>query len=246
MSKIITLDNLTTYHNKLKTQIWVSGDILGFGNEPTLIDGVPVDLDKYNFVGTANANSGITFFIGTNTYYADILGLGADGNYVWAANIGDDLEAKSFGSTNTAIIVSVEMMPNISIFGDNWFIGWKSLKSISLPAATTFGSYAFQNCTSLTEVSLPALVTVKGLFRGDSSMNYPALTVYAGENTEYMYINDGHLTTLTIAATTPPSGSLNIYDNGFQTLYVPADSVDTYKATSPWSKYASKIQAIPE
>jgi len=32
--------------------------------------------------------------------------------------------------------------------------------------------------------------------------------------------------------------------NNFR-IYVPSGSVDTYKAASGWSTYASKIQAIP-
>lgn len=56
------------------------------------------------------------------------------------------------------------------------------------------------------------------------------------------------LETITCLATTPPSITYNTFGNLPTTcvIYVPATSVDTYKAAQYWSEQASKIQAIVE
>ena len=55
-----------------------------------------------------------------------------------------------------------------------------------------------------------------------------------------------NLISITCKATTPPTID-NPFDNGNNyPIYVPATSVNTYKAASGWSKYASRIQAISE
>lgn len=56
-----------------------------------------------------------------------------------------------------------------------------------------------------------------------------------------------YLQTVTSLATTPPtvSGSKPINDSGDFTLYVPAASVDAYKAASGWDQLADRIQPIP-
>ena len=54
------------------------------------------------------------------------------------------------------------------------------------------------------------------------------------------------LTSFTIKAITPPTISADILkrsDNAI--IYVPAESLNAYKAKANWSKYASRIQAMP-
>jgi len=53
-------------------------------------------------------------------------------------------------------------------------------------------------------------------------------------------------TTLTSKATTPPSvGENDLGGSGLTAIFVPSSAVDTYKAASGWSNFASIIQAIP-
>lgn len=62
-----------------------------------------------------------------------------------------------------------------------------------------------------------------------------------------------NLESITIYATTPPSlnyGPTDQWSGAFYNtnncpIYVPSESVDTYKATTYWSSLASRIQAIP-
>ena len=56
-------------------------------------------------------------------------------------------------------------------------------------------------------------------------------------------ISDCALLSLTIQALTPPTLSNTLPTT--VAIYVPASAIDTYKAASGWSTYASQIQAIP-
>jgi len=54
------------------------------------------------------------------------------------------------------------------------------------------------------------------------------------------------LTSVIIESTTPPESGGYEFDNTNNCpIYVPSESVETYKAASGWSSYASRIQAIP-
>jgi len=52
------------------------------------------------------------------------------------------------------------------------------------------------------------------------------------------------LTSMTVEATNPPSSGYDIVSNYNIPLYVPAGSVDAYKAADEWKKFTN-IQAIP-
>lgn len=150
------------------------------------------------------------------------------------------------------LLESVELPDGLVYIGETCFSGCLALKSIDIPAnveeigitafsgctflehvnglgdckIATLPSRCFQNCVSLTEVELPSTVT---------AMNAGCLN------------NCSQLQSLTIKATTPPTLGTNALNNTHTDLviYVPTESVDTYKAASGWSTYASKIQAIP-
>jgi hypothetical protein len=55
------------------------------------------------------------------------------------------------------------------------------------------------------------------------------------------------LTSITCNATTPPTleDAFAFENTDNCPIYVPAESVDTYKAASGWSTYADRIQPIP-
>ncbi len=53
------------------------------------------------------------------------------------------------------------------------------------------------------------------------------------------------MSSITCNATTPPALGTDVFANTNNCpIYVPAASVETYKAASGWSGYASRIQAI--
>ena len=50
--------------------------------------------------------------------------------------------------------------------------------------------------------------------------------------------------TITVKALTPPKGIEGMFSTYLETIYVPAESVETYKTAEHWSAYADKIKAI--
>lgn len=123
------------------------------------------------------------------------------------------------GCKNTVIPDSVTEI------GSSAFSG-TGLTSITIPnSVTKIGEYAFYGCTGLTSVNIPDSVTEIGkcAFSGCSG-----------------------LTSVTCLRTTPPTLGSNAFQNINSNciIYVPAESVNTYKSTSGWRTYASRIQSI--
>ena len=91
---------------------------------------------------------------------------------------------------------------------------------------TTIGYAAFLNCSSLTSIEIPEGVTSIG---------------------GYAFSGCSSLTSFTCLAVNPPTyDSIFGSEIYFGPIYVPASSVDAYKAANGWKNFASQIQAIPE
>lgn len=101
------------------------------------------------------------------------------------------------------------------------------LNSLTIPRGiTSIGQNAVSSCLSLTSVIIPETVATidTGAFR-------------------FCY----NLTKVKCLSVTPPTLQSNSFSDTPSdfVIYVPAASVDTYKAATNWSQYASQIQAIP-
>ena len=107
------------------------------------------------------------------------------------------------------------------------FYGCSLLRQITINENVTVIPANFANgCSALTEITIPASVTH---IYGDSFKGCTSLTK------------------VTILATTPPEGQLVNsfnYPNTYP-IYVPAESVEAYKAAENWQIYKNRIQAIP-
>ena len=144
---------------------------------------------------------------------------------------------------------SITIPPSVTTFGQYAFSGASGLNSVTIDYAsnatlggnqfmdlsitsltignhpTSIGSGMFQNCKKLTTLVIPSNI---------SSINGSAFYGCSG------------LTSITVHSTTPPTLGSSAFDNTNDCpIYVPSESVDTYKAASGWSSYATRIQAIP-
>lgn len=124
-------------------------------------------------------------------------------------------------------VEEVELPSSVRVIESSCFLSRRTLTKIDIPESVTrIGSFAFEDCIGLTSLVVPGNVSSidNGAFRGCTQ-----------------------LTNIKFLSTTPPSVVGDILDNTNNCpIYVPAGSVDAYKAASGWSTYADRIQAIPQ
>ena len=146
-------------------------------------------------------------------------------------------------------LTSVTIPDSVTSIGRNLLTNCRSLTSVTLSNnLTSIAEECFGYCTSLTSVTIPSSVTsiAQFAFRGCSSLTgieFPSTVTNIG----WASFNDcSSLKSIIVNATTPPTlGSAPFTNTNNCPIYVPAASVEAYKAASGWSDYASRIQAIP-
>lgn len=138
----------------------------------------------------------------------------------------DSTSAITLSEITRAGLETIEVGDCVTTIGDNAFQGSSDLTSITIPnSVTSINQYALRNCTSLISITIPDSVTNIGR---RAFQNCPSLTSFF------------------CLATVPPNlGASAFLSTDNCIIYVPAASVNAYKAKSGWSSYASRIQAIP-
>ena len=145
-------------------------------------------------------------------------------------------------------LTSIDIPSGVTSIVGHTFDGCHGLTSVTIPnSVTSIGTQAFLHCSSLTSVTIPSSVTSIGLQAFGSCTGLTSINIPSGVTTinEGAFISCKSLTSITINATTPPTlgnNAFNITNNC--PIYVPAASVNAYKAASGWSTYSSRIQAI--
>lgn len=148
-------------------------------------------------------------------------------------------------------LTSVTIPTSVTKIGMYVFSNCTSLSSITIPnSVTEIGNGAFYRCTALRSIEIPGSVTQMDGEVFSYCTNLTSITIPNGvtEFESRAFYGCSSLTSVTVLPTTPPTLGEFVFTGASDSLviYVPAESVDAYKAASGWSDYASKIQSIEE
>lgn len=164
-----------------------------------------------------------------------------------SANIPNSITSISeslFAYTNISVIVIPD---NIKSIGYGAFSGCAKLESVVIPnTVTSIGDNAFKYCEKLTSVTIPGNVERIGwnTFQNCKSMTFVSLPATIKQLDYESFKNCKELTDMYCYALEVPNANYSTFENSevkYATLHVPAESVEAYKATTPWSEFGKIV-----
>ena len=156
-------------------------------------------------------------------------------------------------ATNTLLSgCKTTIIPNsVTSIGDYAFTGCSGLTSVTIPnSVTSIGDGAFEACIDLTSVTIPNSVTSIG----DEAFYYCSglTSVTIGNSVEYIgefaFCACSELLNVYCYAGNMPSTASSAFSSSpiaDATMHVPAGSIESYKATAPWSRFG-RITPLPD
>ena len=144
----------------------------------------------------------------------------------------------------------------VTIIGARAFSECGALTNITIPdGVTSIGNYAYVTCTGLTDtVTIPDTVTTIGnsAFAGCRRLDHVIIGSGVTSIGDKAFDGCVGLDDVKLYPTVPPTlgasgGVCLVFDDNNCPLYVPSQSVSTYKDTGWWrTTYQTRIQAMPE
>ena len=149
--------------------------------------------------------------------------------------------------SNCSGLTSVTIGNSVTSIGGYAFLDCSGLTSVTIPnSVTTIKEYAFQTCSGLTSVTIPNSVTSieEGTFFGCHGLT--SVTIGSGVKSIgwFAFHNCPELLDVYCYAENVPSTDSYAFNGSYPeyiTLHVPAASIDSYKATWPWSRFGKII-----
>ena len=138
--------------------------------------------------------------------------------------------------------------PNISGYIDfqcniNLYLNGELLKDVVIPSTiTSIPDYAFYYCHSITSITINENVSSIGekAFNSCNSITIIVLPRSLGNIGEYAFAGCENMTEVFCHAPNIPSTSSGVFGGSYPeyaTLYVPANAIEKYRTTSPWSDF---------
>ena len=140
------------------------------------------------------------------------------------------------------------MPEGLTAISNETFYNCEALKTITLPAAmTTIGNYAFRNCKSLEEVVMNEKLEQIGdyAFKSCSALREVGIPASVTSIGAWSFEDCVSLVSVWCEPLEPPLLGTDAFDYNAanRKIYVPAQSVELYKAAKVWSDYALSIEA---
>lgn len=160
----------------------------------------------------------------------------------------DNLEVIEERAFENSGVTSIEIPKKVTRIESITFRGAQKLRSLKLNEGLRFiGSAAFYDCLALDNVQLPSTLVIisSGAFVRTSlyEITIPKSVTKIGQGA---FFGCKSLTAITFEGQEPPVLEDKIFEEtSLSHIYVPANSVDVYKALPALQKYVSIIKAKP-
>lgn len=144
-------------------------------------------------------------------------------------------------------LTEIVIPDSVTSIGNSAFEGCSSLTEIVIPdSVTSIGSFAFEDCSSLSSVTIGRSVTSIGMLTFDRCSSLTEIVIPEGVTFigSSAFSACGNLQKIYCTPTIPPTLESNSIFSGIHTdaiIYVPQESVDSYKSAGDWSDYVGKI-----
>ena len=152
---------------------------------------------------------------------------------------------KAFSECNG--LTSVVIGNSVTSIGSEAFYGCNGLTSVVIGnGVTSIGDAAFRDCSGLTSVEIPNSVTSIGVLAFDGCGGLTNVTIGSGVKNIYSvaFGKCENLTDVYCLATSVPSTSATAFEEShpeYMTLHVPAEAINSYKTTAPWSSFGTIV-----
>ena len=148
-------------------------------------------------------------------------------------------------------LTSITIPNSVTSIGYDAFRGCTGLTSITIPnSVTSIGYEAFRDCTGLTSITIPNSVTSIEYMAFYYCTGLASVTIGTGVKNigSEAFAKCENLADVYCLATSVPSTNATAFDESYpeyMTLHVPAEAINSYKTTAPWSSFGT-IKAIED